>query len=384
MKINKNINITGYIEGYYGKILTWENRRKIITSLKSNNMNTYLYAPKEDPKNRLKWRDIYLKSWRTEFQNFTEYSRKNNVQVIAGIAPGLDFDYNSILLKLIKTKNDFDLLLHKAKQLLSDGASNIVLLLDDIPDNFKKKYGEIGSEGEIHALLANKLALKLKSHLYFVPRIYANELTNETPEYLLDLSKKISNNIIIFYCGKNVVSKNLHPKYIKKINQLMTNKIVYWDNYYANDYCPRRLFVGPWNGRNGIKDILINPTGMIQTDLLILNIVSNCMKFNISKTSYLEILKRNGVPKEFNNLLKFFNHPSFNNNLKTEKLYINKKTLASIEYLLWEWKSHLALEWYPYLFGLKHDLQLTLRTLSSDRIVKTQTIPLVNILLKRM
>ena len=383
MKNTKNINISGYIEGYYGKLLTWENRKKIIKSMKNNNMNTYLYAPKEDIKNRLRWRETYSKNWRNKFQDFTQYAKKNKTQVIAGIAPGLDFEYNSILLKS-KKKNDFDLLLLKAKQLLSDGASSIVLLLDDIPDNFKKKYSKFGSEGEIHALLANKLALKLKSQLYFVPRIYANELIKDTPEYLLDLSKKIDNNIIILYCGENVVSKNLKPKNIKQIKKLMPNKIVYWDNYYANDYCPRRLFVGPWNGRENIKNILINPTGMIQTDLLILDIVGNCIRLNLSKSDYLQVLKKNDVPKEFNNLLLFFNQPSFNDALKTKKTHVTKKNITSIEYLLWEWKSSLAIEWYPYLLGLKHDLQLSLRVLTSDRIIKTQSTPLSKVLLKEM
>ena len=33
----------GYIEGYYGKLLSWENRKLIVNSLKKNNMNTYFY-----------------------------------------------------------------------------------------------------------------------------------------------------------------------------------------------------------------------------------------------------------------------------------------------------------------------------------------------------
>ena len=43
-KTNKN-TITGYIEGYYGKLLSWESRELIIQSLHKNNMNTYFYAP---------------------------------------------------------------------------------------------------------------------------------------------------------------------------------------------------------------------------------------------------------------------------------------------------------------------------------------------------
>ena len=52
MKNNEN-NIIGYIEGYYGKILSWKNRKSIIKSLHKNKMNTYFYAPKEDVFHRL-------------------------------------------------------------------------------------------------------------------------------------------------------------------------------------------------------------------------------------------------------------------------------------------------------------------------------------------
>ena len=57
MKKNRNKkNIIGYIEGYYGKLLSWENRKLIIESLIKNNLNTYFYAPKEDINHRLCWK----------------------------------------------------------------------------------------------------------------------------------------------------------------------------------------------------------------------------------------------------------------------------------------------------------------------------------------
>ena len=94
MKKNKDeINTTGYIEGYYGKLLSWDNRKLIVKSLQKNNMNTYFYAPKEDENHRLNWREKYNLKWRKDFREFTKFSKTNNINVIAGIAPGLDFDF---------------------------------------------------------------------------------------------------------------------------------------------------------------------------------------------------------------------------------------------------------------------------------------------------
>ena len=59
---------------------------------------------------------------------------------------------------------------------------------------------------------------------------------------------------------------------IKMIKKILQNRVIIWDNFYSNDYCPRRLFIGPYFGRQNIKNIMINPTGLIKTDLLILDI----------------------------------------------------------------------------------------------------------------
>ena len=338
-------------------------------------MNTYLYAPKEDKGHRFNWRNGYSLKWRVNFKEFTNFSKKNNIAVIAGIAPGLDFDFKSLSSYSKEVKNDdFNLLYKKSKKLLDDGATSIALLLDDIPNNFKKKFGNKISEGTIHGLLANKLSEKLKQSIFFVPRIYADELILDEPNYLKDLSKILNENINVFYCGENVVSKNI--KNCSKIKKLLPNKIIYWDNYYANDYCPRRFFIGPYVGRKGLNNFMINPTGLIKTDLLILDIITNTINKKNTKKIWLKTLNDHGVPLIFDKIRVFFIKPNFGSNPQLALYSINNKHFEALEFLLWSWKGKLSREWYPYLFGLKHDLQLKLNTLTSERLIKTQTTPL--------
>lgn len=374
-------SIKGYIEGYYGKLLSWENREFIIKSLNKNNMNTYFYAPKEDTYHRLCWKKRYTKNWRLNFRKFTDMCEKNKVDVIAGIAPGLDFNFKQLNEnRKINKKSDFEFLLSKAKQLLDDGATSIALLLDDIPADFKNKFGNKISEGTYHGILANKLFKKLDQSIYFVPRIYADELIKDDPFYLKDLSKILNPKIMIFYCGKNVVSKNLtNYKLIKKTFQ---NRIIFWDNYYANDYCPRRLFVGPYFGRQKINDIMINLTGLIYTDLLILDIFA----YNFNGKTYVKewekILEMHGVPKIFFKVKKYFLKPDFGSNPITNVSNFKIRDLEALDFLLWKWKGNLSREWYTFIFGLKHDLQIYKNLLTSDRKIKTQTGPLSGHLLK--
>ena len=50
----------GYIEGYYGKLLSFEDRHKLLACLQGLSMDSYLYAPKDDLCHRFDWRRPYV------------------------------------------------------------------------------------------------------------------------------------------------------------------------------------------------------------------------------------------------------------------------------------------------------------------------------------
>ena len=195
-----------------------------------------------------------------------------------------------------------------------------------------------------------------------------------------DLSKTLNPKIKIFYCGKNVVAKTY--KNYQQIKKILSNQIIIWDNFYANDYCPRRFFIGPALGRENIKNIMVNPTGLIKTDLLILDIFGKSIVGKLSKTDWENILKNHNVPNAFFKIKKFFLSPDFGFNPSIQSININKEYIEVLDFLLWKWKGKLSREWYPYLFGLKQDLQINQKLLTWERIIKSQTIPLSECLIK--
>ena len=73
-----SININGYIEGYYGRLLTWSERHTILKKLKECKFNSYFYCPKEDIKHRLEWRKAYTSKWLPLFKNFCVLTRCKN------------------------------------------------------------------------------------------------------------------------------------------------------------------------------------------------------------------------------------------------------------------------------------------------------------------
>ena len=49
----------GVVEGFYGRPWTSEQRRRLFQRMNKMGMDTYLYAPKDDCKHRMYWRDLY-------------------------------------------------------------------------------------------------------------------------------------------------------------------------------------------------------------------------------------------------------------------------------------------------------------------------------------
>ena len=127
---------------------------------------------------------------------------------------------------------------------------------------------------------------------------------------------------------------------------------------------------------------MVNPTGLISTDLLILDIFGKSIKGKISKNEWENILKNHNVPEKFLKIKKYFLKPDFGFNPISQSLNIKKKDIEILDHLLWKWNGKLSREWYPYLFGLKQDLQINQKILTSERIIKSQTIPLSGFLKK--
>ena len=342
--MKQNVNISGYIEGYYGKLITWKQRIRIIKKLSELNLSHYFYCPKEDIYHRIKWRENYPLIWETNFLKFLRFSKTNNIDVIVGISPGLDFNY--------KNKNDYKKLLNKSKKFLDYGINNVVLMFDDIIDNLKIDDLTLA---KYHANLTNRLYNDLSEKLYVVPTIYADELISQLPKYLKEFLNSINNKINFFYCGKKVICCNkidYESDFLKLIDK---ERIILWDNFYANDYCPRKFFIGSRPISKTCKKLMINLTGNIELDLVLLEIGY----LNINNLDSLKnVLKRKNIPNKFNQVLKYFYSPDKQINLNKISKANLLKDIGALDHLLWIWKSPLARELFPYFMILKQNLNL--------------------------
>ena len=240
---------SGYIEGYYGKLLSWDERRLVCNRMAEQHLNTYVYAPKEDPFHRARWKTPYPSSWIETFRIFVRNASRKSVSVVPCIAPGLSFDYTS--------NSDYATLFKKLSVFADIGSRIVALLMDDIPQTLPPvSHGTFASLGQAHAVLLSRLQCDLRKRnpslgLWFCPTVYTNQFAPEGlahSVYLADLVRGIPRQIQVLWTGESVISPTLNKKTLQSISHLFKGNIIIWDNLYANDYCPNRLFAGPYVG----------------------------------------------------------------------------------------------------------------------------------------
>ena len=70
------VSARGIIEGFYGTTWTHQDRLDQIKFYGKNKLNTYIYAPKDDPYHREKWRNPYPKSKMQRMQELMNASQE--------------------------------------------------------------------------------------------------------------------------------------------------------------------------------------------------------------------------------------------------------------------------------------------------------------------
>lgn len=361
--------IWGYVEGYYGRIFGWKERARLLDHLAALGANAYLYAPKEDAFHRRDWRKPYPAAWRREFGALALRSRRRGVDLVPGMAPGLSYDYLA--------PADYRILLAKLKAFRDLGCRTLALLMDDIPPALPENCRSVfRSLGEAHGLLLRRLLADLGRgrggvRLWFCPTVYTDQFASgplDQDPYLVDLAATMPPEIPLMWTGPRIISERLGRGEIGTLARKFPGGILLWDNLYANDYCPGKIFLGPYRGRTAetwrmTRGILLNPTGLPATDRLLLDLLADSRRGVPAAESWEAALERHAVPGEFREVARFLDSPFYaagGADLSPRRMEAARKALKT---LIWDWKGELHQEWYPYLFMLDADLKLASGTL---------------------
>jgi hyaluronoglucosaminidase len=365
--------LSGYIEGYYGRLFTFGERLGIVRKLRAIGAGHYLYAPKEDLYHRRTWRTPYPAAWRGEFRDFVARSKKLGVAVVPGIAPGLSYRYTAAR----GGTQDFRALVRKLTSLTDLGCTEAALLMDDIPVELppadRKAFRSLG---EAHGLMLQRLWPLLQKRgmrrLWFCPTVYSDFFAPEglgDSAYLRDLAPFLAGlgqSVTLLWTGRAIVSRDYAARDIAALRKATGPGVgspVLWDNLYANDYCPGKIFLGPFSGRSAALrkttgGMLLNPTGLYHTDLFLLDVLGGFLRGLSPAAGWSKAVRQADIPKEFLAVAPLLSSPFTRLDLKTLTSAKVRRYRAALKPLIWDWKSPLQREWYPYLYALDGDLRL--------------------------
>ena len=206
--------LTGYIEGYYGSLLDWNQRLKILESLSALNLNSYFYCPKEDPFHRLEWAEDYSDEYLLNLGSFFESAKSLNIELIFGISPGF-----------VSESIDQTILNNKIQAIFDLGIRSLCILFDDISFEATKQ------KGKEHAEILNKVVQDFPEiKLYIVPQIYSDQLSKTDATdclYLNELFSRMKYQVPFYWTGENVVSNSYDLEYISKIQERFNHCLLY-------------------------------------------------------------------------------------------------------------------------------------------------------------
>ena len=274
MKSSSDQFICGVVEGFYGRPWNVRQRHQLFGWMRQWGLNTYLYAPKDDLKHRVRWRDLYAETEAAELAALIRDCQRHGLSFIYALAPGLDLRSSAAV--------DTAVLQDKIRQLLSLGCQHFALLFDDIP----APGPEEGTQparlfAQAQCALANGLfsfihAQTSPARFLFCPTVYCGRMAAPTVKesvYLQTIGAELNPAIAVLWTGPEIISESISIASISELQSLIRRRPLLWDNLHANDYDLRRLYLGPYAGRplelrGEISGVLTNPNCQFEANFI--------------------------------------------------------------------------------------------------------------------
>lgn len=268
----------GVVEGFYGTPWSMKAREELMKFYGDYKMNTYIYAPKDDPYHRSpNWRDPYPAEKAAELKSLVDAANANGVDFVWAIHPGQDIKWND---------EDRDLLIRKFSQLYELGVRSFAVFFDDIT-------GE-GTDPVRQAKLLNYIDdnfIKSKPDIkpfLMCPTVYTGSWGKQN-DYLKTMGDMLNPDINIMYTGEEVIV-SITRETIDWVNSQIKRPVYIWWNFPVTDYVRNRLLLGSAYG---------NDTTLTSEDIV--GFLSNPMEHSeASKIAIYSIADYSWNPATFN------------------------------------------------------------------------------------
>jgi hypothetical protein len=256
----------GVIEGFYGPPWSGSDRQAVLRFEGAHKMDSYVYAPKDDPYHRDRWRDPYPADQLAQLGALARLARQEHVDFVFAVSPGQSVCYSS--------DDDFRALTAKAQSVYDLGVRSFALFFDDIAATLtcasdqNRFGGETSPSAAAQAYLLNRFDHDFAAtHPGMAPlRTVPTEYNGLDPsDYKKRLAQLVDPDIHMYWTGPQVVSPTISDSDLTAARALYAHPLEVWDNYPVNDYQLDRLFLGPVTGRgttmaaDGVSGFVANP-----------------------------------------------------------------------------------------------------------------------------
>jgi hyaluronoglucosaminidase len=256
----------GVVEGFYGSPWTEAERLDQLAFYGQTKLNTYVYAPKDDPYHRERWREPYPADALAGLRRLIDTARAHHVRFTFAVSPGVSICYSD--------PADVAALEAKLAALHAEGVLDFAIALDDIDherwhcDGDQARYGppSAGAAGQAHADLLNNLQRGFVARhpgtrpLVLVPTEYQG--LDDSP-YRQATRERLDPVVEVMWTGRHVVPAEVTSAEATQAAERFGRRLLLWDNYPVNDY-PRtagRLLLAPYARRS--TDLDQHLTGVI-------------------------------------------------------------------------------------------------------------------------
>jgi hyaluronoglucosaminidase len=236
--------VRGVIEGFYGRPWNHDQRLDMIRFIGRHGMNTFAYAPKDDPLLRREWRTRYTGADLERLRELVSTARSNGVDFLFCLSPGLSIRYSSA--------DDRTALLAKLDSVAALGVDFFGLLVDDIPMELQHQpdrdaYADLA---DAHVSLIGHVFDHLgpNRRLVVCPTVYCGR---GDEDYIRRLGAGMDPRVDLFWTGRAIVSPTLDLLDAAIFMRATNRPPTYWDNYPVNDVAmTHELHIGPYRGRD--------------------------------------------------------------------------------------------------------------------------------------
>ena len=226
----------GVVEGYYG--IPWSTRDRMaqLEFYGRNKLNTYIYAPKDDPYHHgAGCYQLYPANKAAELKKVVAHARRNHVRFFWAIHPANTINWNNQ-----NGKPQMDKLCTKLQQLYDLGVRDFGVFVDD-------SNGEIGRASRQVQLCRYIQEHFIRKHpdanqeLIMCPTGYNRGWTNEG--FLTEMGNALPKDIFMMWTGNTVVH-DIHLEGQRWVNRFLKSPTFVWWNWPCNDFRRDRLSMG--------------------------------------------------------------------------------------------------------------------------------------------